>query len=170
MEIFDAYASDIHSGSIIAKICHNHSNLNVKTDRFLTLLEQDKEYSIQRTLEFAEDVKKNRYALKELLTDIKNNDKNVYVYGAPAKGNTLLNYFGIDKTLVDKAVEINQMKIGHYLPQSHIPICEETKEDLPDYYLLLSHNFAKEIINKNQDIISQGVKFIIPFPKLEVVG
>ena len=86
------------------------------------------------------------------------------------EGNTLLNYFGIDKTLVDKAVEINPMKIGHYLPQSHIPICQETKNDLPDYYLLLSHNFAKEIINKNQDIISEGVKFIIPFPKLEVIG
>tara|TARA_R100000700_G_C3067341_1_gene79214 strand:- start:8 stop:520 length:513 start_codon:yes stop_codon:yes gene_type:complete len=170
MEIFDAYASDIHSGSIIAKICHDNSDLNAKTDRFLALLEKDKEYTIQRTLEFAETVKQNRNALRDLLVDIKNNNESVYVYGAPAKGNTLLNYFDIDKTLVDKAVEINPMKIGHYLPQSHIPICQETKDDIPDYYLLLSHNFAKEIINKNQDIISQGVKFIIPFPKLEVIG
>jgi len=169
MEIFDAYASDIHSGSIIAKICHNHSDLNVQTDRFLELLEKDNEYSIQRTLEFAESVKQNKHALRELLTDIKNKNKSVYVYGAPAKGNTLLNYFGIDRTLVDKAVEINPMKIGHFLPQSHIPICQETKDDLPDYYLLLSHNFAKEILNKNKDIIAQGVKFIIPFPKLEVI-
>tara|TARA_R100001594_G_scaffold23603_2_gene46244 strand:+ start:1575 stop:2789 length:1215 start_codon:yes stop_codon:yes gene_type:complete len=170
MEIFDAYASDIHSGSIIAKICHEHSELNVKTKRFLALLEKDNEYSIERTLEFADNVKQNRSALRDLLTEIKDKNESVYVYGAPAKGNTLLNYFGIDKTLVDKAVEINPMKIGHYLPQSHIPICQETKDDIPDYYLLLSHNFAKEIINKNQDIIAQGVKFIIPFPKLEVIG
>ena len=170
LEIFDAYASDIHSGSIIAKICHNLSDINIKTDRFLSLLEKDKHYTIQRTLEFADDVKSKRNSLKKLLIDIKNNNKSVYVYGAPAKGNTLLNYFGIDKNLVQKAVEINPMKIGHYLPQSHIPICQETKEDLPDYYLLLSHNFAEEIIKKNKDIIEQGVKFIIPFPKLEVVG
>ena len=170
MEIFDAYYSDIHSGSIIAKICHDYSDLNIKTDRFLSLLKKDKEYSIKRTLQFAENVRQSKHILKELLVDIRNNNKSVYVYGAPAKGNTLLNYFGIDKTLVEKAVEINTMKIGHYLPQSHIPICQETKDDLPDYYLLLSHNFANEIIDKNQDIISQGVKFIIPFPEIKVVG
>jgi hypothetical protein len=56
------------------------------------------------------------------------------------------------------------------MPQSHIPIVLEDKEDLPDYYLLLSHNFADEIIKKNKDIIDKGVKFIIPFPKIEVKG
>jgi len=82
----------------------------------------------------------------------------------------LLNYFGIDKTLVDKAVEINKLKVGHYLPQSHIPITMEDKKDLPDYYLLLSHNFAAEIIKKNKDIIAKGVKFIVPFPQIQIIG
>ena len=170
MEIFDAYDSDIHSGSIIAKICHTDSKLNVKTNRFLSLLEKDNQYTIERTIEFAKNVEKSQHVLRKLLLNIKNKKESVYVYGAPAKGNTLLNYFKIDNTLVDKAVEINPMKIGHYLPQSHIPICEESKDDLPDYYLLLSHNFAKEIIEKNQDIINKGVKFIIPFPKLKVIS
>ena len=62
------------------------------------------------------------------------------------------------------------MKVGHYLPQSHIPITLEDKNDKPDYYLLLSHNFADELIRKNQDIINQGVKFIIPFPEVEIIG
>ena len=71
---------------------------------------------------------------------------------------------------MDKAVDINELKIGTYLPQSHIPITLEDKNDLPDYYLLLSHNFATEIIKKNQDIMNAGVKFIIPFPRIEIVS
>ena len=67
-------------------------------------------------------------------------------------------------------LEINELKVGNYLPQSHIPITLEDKNDLPDYYLLLSHNFADEIIKKNKDIIAKGVKFIIPFPHVEIVG
>ena len=56
------------------------------------------------------------------------------------------------------------------MPQSHIPITLESKDDLPDYYLLLSHNFAHEIIQKNKDIMAKGVKFIIPFPEIKVVS
>ena len=81
----------------------------------------------------------------------------------------MLNYFGIDNTLIDKAVEINDLKIGTWLPQSHIPIVKESSEDLPNYYLLLSHNFADEIIAKNKSLIDSGVKFIIPFPQIQIV-
>lgn len=169
MEIFDAYYSDIHSGSIIAKVCHSHSDLNEKTNRFSVLLEEDKKYTIEEFKNFAVKVESQKFELKSKLQELKDEGKSIYAYGAPAKGNTLLNYFEIDTALVDKAVEINEMKIGYYLPQSHIPICLESKEDIPDYYLLLSHNFAEEIINKNQDLIARGVKFIIPFPVLEVV-
>ena len=119
---------------------------------------------------FAKKIEAQKDSLKEVLQQFKEDGKTIYAYGAPAKGNTLLNYFGIDKTLVDKAVEINEMKIGNFLPQSHIPITLEDKNDLPDYYLLLSHNFAEEIIEKNKDIIAKGVKFIVPFPKVEIVG
>ena len=119
---------------------------------------------------FAATVRARQGSLRALLEGIKTSNKTIYAYGAPAKGNTLLNYFGIDNTLVDKAVEINQMKIGNYLPQSHIPITEERSDDMPDYYLLLSHNFAEEIIKKNESIIAQGTKFIIPFPEVEIVG
>tara|TARA_R110002074_G_scaffold160767_3_gene318303 strand:- start:6118 stop:7338 length:1221 start_codon:yes stop_codon:yes gene_type:complete len=170
LEIFDAYYSEIHSGSIVAKITHKDGKLNEKTERFLQLLEKDKKYTTEKFQEFAEKITERRYNLKELLSNLKKEGHTIYAYGAPAKGNTLLNYFDIDKTLVDKAVEINELKVGNFLPQSHIPITRETKEDYPDYYLLLSHNFAEEIIQKNQDIIEKGVKFIVPFPEVTVVG
>jgi len=105
-----------------------------------------------------------------LLVELKKKDNKIYAYSAPAKGNTLLNYFGIDKTLIDKSVEVNEMKIGRYLPQSHIPITRESEEDLPDYYLLLSHNYTEEIIRKNQEVIERGVKFIVPFPEIQIIG
>ena len=170
LKIFDAYYSEIHSGSIIAKITHTNGSLDVETERYVSLLEKDKIYSIEAFKEFAKTIEAQKGSLRDTLKGFKDEGKTIYAYGAPAKGNTLLNYFGIDDTLVDKAVEINEMKVGNFLPQSHIPITLEDKNDLPDYYLLLSHNFAEEIIKKNQDIIAQGVKFIIPFPQVEIVG
>ena len=170
LKIFDAYYSEIHSGSIVAKITHTEGSLDVETDRYAKLLERDKKYSIEAFKKFARTIEAQKGYLRETLQDLKDHGKTIYAYGAPAKGNTLLNYFGIDKRLVDKAVEINELKVGNYLPQSHIPITLEDKNDLPDYYLLLSHNFADEIIKKNKDIIAKGVKFIIPFPHVEIVG
>ena len=170
LKIFDAYYSEIHSGSIVAKITHTGAPLDVETERYAELLKRDEKYSIEAFKEFAKTIEAQKGSLKDTLKRFKDEDKTIYAYGAPAKGNTLLNYFGIDDTLVDKAVEINELKVGNYLPQSHIPITLEDKNDLPDYYLLLSHNFADEIIKKNQDIIAQGVKFIIPFPQVEIVG
>ena len=83
-------------------------------------------------MSFAKAVEDKKNDLRDLLLHLKNEGKRVYAYGAPAKGNTLLNYFGITKDLVSKAVEINELKIGNYLPQSHIPITKESKLDLPD--------------------------------------
>jgi len=169
LEIFDANESEIHSGSIIAKICHSHSSLNKKTERFKEVCQKDEKYTLNSFIEFGNKIKNQRHALKNYLKELKGINKTIYAYGAPAKGNTLLNYFGIANDLIDKAVEVNEMKLGHYLPQSHIPITLESKQDLPDYYLLLSHNFTDEIINKNQDTIQKGTKFIIPFPTIKVI-
>lgn len=170
LTIFDAYYSEIHSGSIIAKITHTNGLLDEKSSRFIELWNKDKNYTIDSFHDFAEKITKKKDLLKNYLTKLKSNNKKIYAYGAPAKGNTLLNYFGIDNSLIDKAVEINEMKIGNYLPGSHIPIVKESNEDLPDYYLLLSHNFEEEIIRRNKDIIEKGVKFIVPFPEIKVIG
>ena len=169
LELFDAYYSEIHSGSIIAKITHKESYLNSKSERYLELLEKDSTYTLESFKEFARTIEDKRGSLREKLMDLKEEGHSIYAYGAPAKGNTLLNYFGIDNSLVDKAVEINELKVGKYLPGSHIPITLETSGDNPDFYLLLSHNFEEEIISKNQDLIDDGVKFIIPFPETRIV-
>jgi hypothetical protein len=170
LEVFDAYYSDIHSGSIIAKVTHKDSVRNKNTKSFMKTIERDKKYTLEEYQNFFKTVKEYKDNLYNFLSDLKTKGNRIYAYGAPAKGNTLLNYCGITNDLINKAVEINKLKLGFYLPQSHIPIVLEDKSDLPDYYLLLSHNFADEIIKKNHDIIEQGVKFIIPFPEIKVVG
>lgn len=168
--IFDAYRSDIHSGSIIAKACHEDANYDV-TDRYLDTVKKDRKYTKDAFLKFAENVEKNKTALKEFLIALKKDNPNIkiYAYGAPAKGNTLLNYFNIDNTLIDKSVEVNELKIGKYLPKSYIPIEKESKDDIPDYYLLLAHNFESEILNRNKDSVEKGLKFILPFPSPRIL-
>ena len=169
LNIFDARGSDIHSGSIIAKISKSPSFKQTNSCKYW--IKKDKKYNKDSFLQFAQKVREKRNNLKGLLEKIKsdNPQSKIYAYGAPAKGNTLLNYFGIDKNLIDKCVEVNELKIGLHLPQSHIPIVRESLTDKPDYYLLLAHNFAEEIIEKNKELLKDGVKFIIPFPEIEIV-
>jgi hypothetical protein len=170
LRIFDSYYSEIHSGSVIAKVCNNNSSFE-KTERHEEMLKIDSKYTKNSFLEFSKKINNKKHDLKNFIIDLKNQSSNikVYAYGAPAKGNTLLNYFDIDNTLIDKCVEINDLKVGLFLPKTHIPIVKENVEDIPDYYLLLSHNFTDEIIEKNKPLIERGVKFIIPFPKIKII-
>jgi hypothetical protein len=162
----DAHFDEIHSGSIICKFRKNKFPL---TSRTLDLIERDKKYTLPSFRKFSNQIQENRYELKNLLIKLKNKGKVVYGYGAPVKGNTLLNYAGIDNTLIKKIVEVNPHKIGTYTPGSHIPVEQEQENDTPDYYLMLSHNFEKELIEKNKHIIENGTKFIIPFPKIKII-
>jgi len=168
LEVFDAYYSEIHSGSIIARVTHKDGSRDIKTKSFLETKERDEKYTLQEFKKFFRGVEDYKFRLQGFLTGLKMKGKKIYAYGGPAKGNTLLNYCDIDTNIIDKVVEINKLKLGFYMPQSHIPIVLEDKEDLPDYYLLLSHNFAEEIIRKNRDIMEKGVKFIVPFPDIHV--
>jgi len=164
--IFDAYYSEIHSGSIIAKA--SQSDTFSVTERCIDTMKADDKYQKTEFLEFAEAIKRRRGNLKHFLRGIKigNPDVKIYAYGAPAKGNTLLNYFDIDNTLIDKCVEVNELKIGLYLPKTHIPIVRESEDDEPDYYLLLAHNFVDEIVDRYK---GSGIGFIIPFPEIRIV-
>ena len=137
--------------------------------RTLDLIERDRKYTLESFKDFATKIEENKFKLKELLEDLVAQGKKIYGYGAPVKGNTLLNYMGIDNKLIQKIVEINPYKIGTYAPGSYIPVIEESEEDIPDYYLMLSHNFEDEILEKNKELIKRGVKFILPFP-IKVIG
>ena len=169
LKLFDTQYSDVHSGTIIARFCKQSCKKYPMTERCQLRIIRDHVYEIESFKDFGKKIEAKKDDLKDLLTNLKKENKTIYGYGAPVKGNTLLNYMGIDNTIIDKIVEANELKIGKFTPGSHIPIVEETSDDLPDYYLLLCHNFKDEILAKNKHIMEKGVKFIIPFPEIEIV-
>jgi hypothetical protein len=128
----------------------------------------------ERYRQFAASVRTNRTTLIDLLERLAAEGKRVAGYGAPAKGNTLLNYCGIDTRLVPYTVDKNALKVGLYTPGTHIPVrpvsaLTESPQDIPEYVLILAWNFADEIMRQQQYYRSQGGRFILPIPEPRVV-
>ena len=120
---------------------------------------------------FGDKVEHLRHALLELLARLKQENKRIAVYGASAKSTTLLNYFGIGRETLDYVVDRSTVKQGRYTPGTHLPIHapEMLLTTQPDYVLLLTWNFADEIIAQQAEYRRRGGRFIIPIPTLAVV-
>lgn len=125
----------------------------------------------QRYQQFSDDVAGNRDELLTLLSDLQSQGKTLAAYGAPAKGNTLLNYCNIDTDLIPYTVDKSPLKVGLLTPGMHIPVLpvETLLERQPDYVLILAWNFAEEIIRQQQEYASRGGRFIIPLPRPKIV-
>lgn len=119
---------------------------------------------------FQDKILETKKRLVEFLLNAKKQGKHIAAYGAPAKGNTLLNFCGIDKRLIDFTVDRNPFKQNHLLPGSKIPIfdTDKLKKENPDYILILPWNLKKEIITQVSPDINPRTKFIIPIPKITV--
>lgn len=122
-------------------------------------------------LAFDEQVKETKRKILEFLIDEKRKGKTFAGYGAPGKGNTLLNYCGIRTDFIDYTVDRNPYKHGRYLPGTHIPILppERLAETRPDYIFILPWNLKDEIISQLDYVRSWGAQFVIPIPEIHVV-
>lgn len=120
---------------------------------------------------FARDVEALRADLRALLGGLKAQGRTIAAYGASAKGSTLLNYFGIGAETLGFVADRSTYKQGRYTPGTHLPICAPTKllEAQPDYVLLLTWNFAAEILDQQAEYRRRGGQFIIPIPQVRVV-
>ena len=172
MEIFDIEMVNTHGGSlrVFVGMAGKHGISPVIAD-YAKKEELAKLHTMERLKKFADDVKKHRQELMVLLLDLKTKGNKIVGVGAPAKGNTLLNYCKIDKDIIDYLTERAETKIGLYTPGTHIPIYpdDRLKEDKVDYALLLSWNLATEIMKNLDWFAKKGGKFIIPMPHPKII-
>jgi len=172
--VFDVEEIPTHGGSLRVYACHEEASfppiecgvLQMREREIAAGLRDLKTYS-----GFGESVRETKRSLLDLLIRLKREAKSVVGYGAPAKGNTLLNYCGIGKDFLDYTVDLSPHKQNHFLPGTHIPIYppERIQRTQPDYILILPWNLRDEIIGQLADIRRWGGRFIVPIPRAEVV-
>jgi hypothetical protein len=143
------------------------------TDRYCDLTRREQQAGFERmetyTL-FGEKVKETKRKLLEFLIEAKRKGKVIVGYGAPGKGNTLLNYCGIRSDFLEYTVDRNPYKQGKFLPGTHISIFrpEKISETRPDYVLILPWNFKDEIMQQMAFIREWGGRFVVPIPEVRV--
>ena len=172
MEIFDIEMVNTHGGSLRVFVGRAGKHyVSSAIEDYVKKEEKAKLHNIERLKKFSEGVKKHRQELMALLLSLKKEGKKIAGVGAPAKGNTLLNYCKIDTDILDYLTERADTKIGLYTPGTHIPIYHDNKlkEDNADYALLLSWNLATEIMKNLSWFTEKGGKFIIPMPHPRIV-
>lgn len=120
---------------------------------------------------FAAKVQSNKEKVLAILGDLKREGKKIVGYGAPAKGNTLLNYYGIGTETLEYLTDTTSLKQGLYSPGMHVPIVspEKLHTDTPDYIFLLAWNFKDAILEKEKELRDKGVKFIVTVPEVEII-
>jgi hypothetical protein len=122
--------------------------------------------TLPRFTQFARDVEENRRAVRAILASVLERGETVVGYGAPAKGNTLLNYCDIDTSVLPYTVDKSPLKVGRYTPGMHLPVRETSVllDEQPDYVVILAWNFADEIMRQQAEYAARGGRFIIPIP------
>lgn len=170
LSMFDAYLSPIHGGSIIGYITHKgRKEPSVRLKNMCQSEVDEKSNEFNTYLKFAENIKKMKTENLMYLDMAKKNGKRIYGFGAPVKGNTLLNYFSIGTQYLDCLVEKNELRRGLYSPGMHIPVViEKELKELPNIYYVLAWNFKKEILANNQHLIDKGIEFYFPVNPKEI--
>ncbi len=172
LTVFDVGLSPIHGGSLMVYACRQDAYPMADSVQSLLAYEHVKNWDTPAPYrEFAGRAQRVRDELLALLRSLKAGGKRIAAYGAPAKGNTLLNYGQIGSDLVEYAAERAPLKVGLFTPGMHIPVVAESEAmtNPPDYFLLLPWNFADELLTRNRAYRERGGKFIIPIPSPSVV-
>lgn len=168
MVVFDIQKVAAHGGTIrvFVKKEEGPHEIEKNVQLFLNLEKKAKLEEIETYLKFAKKVMENKIKLFSLLFSLKSKGKRIAAYGAPAKGNTLLNFFSIGKEFLDYVVDDSSWKQGLYTPGKRIAVVSSDRmyEDRTDYMLILAWNFSDSIMKIHQKYKELGGKFIIPVP------
>ncbi|CCB65049.1 class I SAM-dependent methyltransferase [Hyphomicrobium sp. MC1] len=173
MRVYDVAELTTHGGSLRIFVCHDDDQTRPDTPAVAAMLELERVHGLGQlnTYErFAKDIVTIKCDLLDFLVKSKRAGKSVAAYGAPAKGNTLLNYCGVKADMIDFTVDRSPYKAGKLLPGSRIPILapEAIAERKPDYVLILPWNLKDEIMQQMAHIRDWGGKFVTPIPDIRI--
>ncbi|MFH1539119.1 MAG: class I SAM-dependent methyltransferase [bacterium] len=173
LTLFDVEELPTHGGSLRIFARHSDGEPGPVSDSVESLKKSEREFGITRLetyADFGEKVKETKRRILDFLVRAKNEGKTIAGYGAPAKGNTLLNYCGVRTDFIDYTVDRSPHKQGLFLPGTHIPIRapEEVARTKPDYLFILPWNLKEEIMEQMAHIREWGGKFAVPIPRPEV--
>jgi hypothetical protein len=173
LAVFDVEELSTHGGSLRIYCRHTEDTSKPINQRVAEMRAKEEIAGItnvKQYVAFSEKVKETKRKLLDFLIAVKERGKSVAGYGAPGKGNTLLNYCGIRTDFIDFTVDRNPYKQGKYTPGTHIPIFAPDKIDeaKPDYLLILPWNFKDEIMNQMSYIRNWGGQFVTPIPEVKI--
>lgn len=172
MQIFDVKTFPVQGNSLRVYVGKKKVHSVFKSVKeFLKKEKTLKLDSLRSYIKLARKITEVKENVLSLLRKIKADGKKIAAYGAPAKGNTLLNFYGIGSEILEFATEALKSKIGLYTPGMHIPVVDisEARKNPPDYYLMLAWNYKDVILEKEKDFRLKGGKFIIPIGNMEII-
>lgn len=174
LTLFDVQELPTHGGSLRIFGRHDEDDSKPLEPAVADLLVREEAACLTRLdayRSFSERVQRVKRGLLRFLIQAREEGKSVAGYGAPAKGNTLLNYCGVRTDLIDYTVDLSPHKQGRYLPGTRIPIFspDRIRETRPDYVLILPWNLQEEITAQMSDVRSWGGKFVVAIPEVRVI-
>jgi SAM-dependent methyltransferase len=172
LQIFHAETNDVNGGSFRTYVSHK-GRFPVRESVGKMARYEARLFSKKPPLYrmFAENIRRIRSELRSFILNEVKSGKRVYVYGASTRGNTILQYCGLDHRLIQKATDANREKWGRNTVGTLIPIIpkEQARKEKPDYFLILPHHFLREITLEEKEYLESGGKFIVPLPKFRVI-
>lgn len=173
LEVFDIEPLDVHGGSmrVFARRAGGPASDSAVVEQWVDRERARGLFEAATYDAFRQRVERNRETLLALLRELKDGGAVLAGYGASARGNTLLNYFGIGTEFLEYIADRNPLKHGLYSPGMHIPVVDPERliRDRPDYVLVIAWNFAREIIAQQDAYRRAGGKFIVPIPEPAVL-
>ncbi len=173
LRVFDLKTNNINGGSTQYFICKKNSiyKTNKKSIKKIMMQENKMQLRSKRTFsKFFDHINKIKLYTFNFMEKIISQNKIIHGYGASTKGNVLLQYFGLTKKHIKYIADRNPRKNNHFTPGTKIKIIseKESRKQLPNYYFVLPWHFKKEILNREQNLIKKGSKFIFPLPMFKV--
>ena len=174
LKVLDASFNSTNGGSFAVTAAHKDSELRPNIRIIDWYLRQESNMKLDSPAPyrlFEERIYHHRKELTNLISLLKDQGSIIAGYGASTKGNVLLQFCGLDTSSIDYIVDVNPLKWGSFTPGTSIPIVSETyfRDNLPDYCLVLPWHFRPSILEREKDLLQQGVKFIFPLPEIEIV-